>query len=106
MNYFIEPPMLELNVPKFMIRRALVAAAKKMIQWAKSEYIFAVNYYRNIGDLRSASFIEKRLSDCSVLAKHPDFKRMCLSMDSDTFNSLNHQERRFLTDAWNCANRL
>ncbi len=100
MQYFIEPPTLNFNVPKFLLKRMVTASARKMIQWAITEYMSAVSYYRKIGDNRSAKFIEKNLSECSVLSKHPDFKKLCESMDSETFNSLDRRERRFLTEAY------
>lgn len=105
MNFFLAPPELNVNVPKFLMKRKLISSARKMIHWAISEYLQAIDYYRQIGDARSVKFIESRMSGHLVLSKHPDFKRLCSLIDSEIFNSLDRQERRFLTVAWQHANR-
>lgn len=100
MNFFLAPPQLNFNIPKFLLKRMLVSATRKMIQWAIAEYMHAIDYYRQVGDERSVRFIEGNLSGHLVLSKHPDFKKLCEAIDSDIFNSLERSERRFLTIAW------
>jgi hypothetical protein len=104
MNFFTPPPSFDMNVPRFLQKRRILQFLKKAIAWSISEYTTAIEYYRSIGDDRSAYMIQKHLTNAMILSKHPNFRQMCEAVNSEIFNELPRTDRRLLTNAWNASN--
>lgn len=97
----INPPLLNTNLPPFMLKWYLKKIAKRLVEWSFAEYHSALDFYRKKGDVRSENFIVKNCSEQTVLASHPHFRELCsLLNDDEIWNSLSRRERKIIVGAY------
>lgn len=81
-------------------RKAVVAKARAMIEWAHTEYEREKNNHKH--NLKIFSLLTLNWSPQRVLSKHKDFKRLCAALKDDkTWRMLSRKERAFIADAVN-----
>jgi hypothetical protein len=80
------------------MRKAAVAKARQMIEWAYSEYEHAKG--KNKHNIKLFTILTLQWTPARVLSTHKDFKRLCAALkDEQTWKMLSRKERRIIADA-------